>query len=55
MLAAALMLDHVHEHEKANRLREALDAQLRSGEALTSDLGGSAKTMEFTDTIIARL
>ena len=55
MLAAALMLDHVGEADKASRLREALDAQLRSGEGLTVDLGGTANTMEFTDNIIARL
>ena len=55
MLAAALMLDHVDEQEKANHLRESLDAQLTSGEGLTADLGGNAKTMEFADNIIARL
>ena len=55
MLAAALMLDHVDESDKATRLREALDAQLRSGEGLTVDLGGKANTMEFADNIIARL
>ena len=55
MLAAALMLDHVGEQEKGDRLREALDVQLQSGEGLTADLGGTAKTMEFADTIIARL
>ena len=55
MLASALMLDHVEEHEKATRLREALDAQLASGQHLTGDLGGSASTSEFTQQIIARL
>ncbi len=55
MLAAALMLDHVKESEKATRLREAIDAQLKSGEGLTGDLGGKANTMEFADNIIARL
>ncbi|MDW3096196.1 MAG: isocitrate/isopropylmalate family dehydrogenase [Gammaproteobacteria bacterium] len=55
MLAAALMLDHVEESEKATSLREALDAQLRSGEGLTVDLGGTANTEEFADNIIARL
>ena len=55
MLASALMLDHVGEQDKANCLREALDAQLTSGEGLTADLGGTAKTMEFADNIIARL
>ncbi|MCL4153235.1 UNVERIFIED_CONTAM: hypothetical protein GTU68_044389, partial [Idotea baltica] len=46
MLAAALMLDHVGEADKATRLREAIDAQLKSGEGLTGDLGGTANTME---------
>lgn len=55
MLAAALMLDHVGEPDKATCLREALDEQLTSGEGLTVDLGGTAKTMEFADNIIARL
>ena len=55
MLASALMLDHVGKQDKADRLREALDAQLTSGEGLTADLGGNAKTMEFADNIIARL
>ena len=55
MLAAALMLDHVDEHQKATRLREALDAQLRSEQGLTIDLGGSASTLEFADSIIARI
>ncbi|MFK8027151.1 MAG: isocitrate/isopropylmalate dehydrogenase family protein [Gammaproteobacteria bacterium] len=55
MLAAALMLDHVGEADKAARLRKAIDAQLTSGEGLTGDLGGKANTMEFTDNIIARL
>lgn len=55
MLAAALMLDHVDEHQKATCLREALDAQLRSEQGLTVDLGGSASTLEFADSIIARI
>lgn len=55
MLAAALMLEHVDEPEKAARLREALDAQLTSSKGLTVDLGGTANTMEFANNIIARL
>jgi len=55
MLAACLMLDHVGEADKATRLREAIGAQLTSGEGLTGDLGGKANTMEFADNIIARL
>jgi isocitrate dehydrogenase (NAD+) len=55
MLAAALMLEHVGEQDKATRLREALDAQLKSGKGLTADLGGTAKTMEYAENIIKRL
>jgi len=55
MLASGLMLDHVGEADKATRLREAIDAQLKGGEGLTGDLGGKANTMEFADNIIARL
>ncbi len=54
MLASALMLDHVGEQEKATTLREALDAQLRSGEGLTVDLGGTASTTQFAQNIIQR-
>lgn len=55
MLAAALMLEHVGEQDKATRLRGALDAQLTSGEGLTADLGGTTKTMQYADNIIQRL
>lgn len=55
MLAAALMLEHVGEQDKATQMREALNEQLTSGEGLTADLGGSAKTMQFADNIIQRL
>jgi isocitrate dehydrogenase (NAD+) len=55
MLAAALMLDHVEEADKATSLRKALDGQLKSGKGLTIDLGGKANTMEFAENIIARL
>jgi len=55
MLAAALMLEHVGEQDKATQLREALDEQLTSGVGLTADLGGTAKTMDFADNIIQRL
>jgi isocitrate dehydrogenase (NAD+) len=53
--AACLMLDHLHDTERANRIRGALEATIREGKVLTRDLGGSASTDEFTDAIIARL
>lgn len=55
LLAACLMLDHVGERPRAQRIRAAFEATLREGRTLTRDLGGIASTAEFTDAIVARL
>ncbi|HEX5831973.1 MAG TPA: isocitrate/isopropylmalate family dehydrogenase, partial [Gemmatimonadaceae bacterium] len=55
LLAACLMLDHVGERERGNRIRAALEATIREGRTVTRDLGGTAPTDEFTDAIIGRL
>jgi len=55
LLAAAMMLDHVSEHEKATRLREAIQATIDDGNCLTGDLGGKAGTNEYADAVMARL
>jgi isocitrate dehydrogenase (NAD+) len=55
MLAACLMLDHVGDRFRADRIRRALEATIRAGGVLTKDLGGSATTREFTDAVISRL
>jgi len=55
MFAAAMMLDHVNEQSKANRIRTTLDRLIREGKMLTRDLGGNANTTEFTDAVIAEL
>jgi isocitrate dehydrogenase (NAD+) len=55
MLAAALMLDHVKLHDKATRLRNAIDATLNVDRVRTGDLGGTASTSEFTRAMVARL
>ena len=56
MLAACLMLEHMGDHERADRLRSAIEATLREGGAsVTPDVGGTATTDGFTDAIIARL
>jgi isocitrate dehydrogenase (NAD+) len=54
LLAAALMLDHVGQNEKAERVRKALGETLNSS-TKTRDLGGTATTTEFTDALLARL
>ena len=51
LLSAVLMLDHVGERQKADRIRAALFAVLQEGRVRTRDLGGTATTTEFTDAI----
>lgn len=55
ILAAAMMLDHLNMADKANQVREAIKGTLLAKDRLTGDLGGSAKTSEFTDAVIERL
>ena len=55
MLSAAMMLDHVGHHDKAKRVRGAIDAALLKDKVRTGDLGGKANTKAFTKAVIARL
>jgi len=55
MLAAAMMLDHMGQPEKATSLREAMDATLNKDLVRTGDLGGKATTNEFTTALIKRI
>jgi isocitrate dehydrogenase (NAD+) len=55
VLAACMMLDHLGDSARAQRIRRALEGTIREGKILTRDLGGTATTTEFTDAIIARL
>jgi isocitrate dehydrogenase (NAD+) len=50
LLSAVLMLQHLHEDERAERIRSALHATLASGH-VTADLGGTATTSSFADAI----
>jgi isocitrate/isopropylmalate dehydrogenase len=45
------MLEHLGEQERADRIRGALLKVLADGRVRTHDLGGTAKTTEFTDAI----
>src|SRR6266516_4780147 len=51
ILTAAMMLDHLGEADAATRLRQATDAVLAEGKAVTRDLGGSASTTEMAEAI----
>jgi 3-isopropylmalate dehydrogenase len=66
ILSAAMLLDHVGETEKAERVRDAVAAVVREGEVRTYDMmripggpdaleKGAATTTEVTDAIIAAL
>jgi len=55
ILAACLMLDHVGDRFRADRIRRSLEAVIRAGKVLTRDLGGTATTREFADAVIAHI
>jgi isocitrate dehydrogenase (NAD+) len=55
LLSAVLMLYHLDEDDKAQRIMQALWTALGDGSARTADLGGSATTTQFTDAIVKAL
>lgn len=55
MLAAAMMLDHVGRSDLGNRLRRAINATLNEDKVRTTDLGGTATTLEYASAVAARI
>ncbi len=55
MLAAAMMLTHLGQPQRAARLRAAIVDAVGSGDRVTPDLGGNGQTETFTDAIIERI
>ncbi len=55
LMSGIMMLDHLGEFEAARRIELALDTVYREGKHLTRDVGGTAKTAQFTDAVIATL
>jgi isocitrate dehydrogenase (NAD+) len=55
MLAAAMMLDHVGELDRAQRIRGAIEQAIVRDGVRTRDLGGSATTQEFGDAVARRV
>ncbi|MGY6589070.1 MAG: isocitrate dehydrogenase [Wenzhouxiangella sp.] len=55
LLAAAQMLDHLGQQDKATKLREAIAETIAAGDRTTPDLGGSGTTESFTDAICQRV
>jgi len=54
MLAAAMMLDHIGELDRAQRIREAIAITLVRDGIRTRDLGGTASTAEFGNAVAKR-
>ncbi|MFB2858899.1 isocitrate dehydrogenase [Aeromonas hydrophila] len=55
ILASIQMLEYLGMQDKAERIRKAVRATIESGDRVTRDLGGTASTSEFTQSIIDRL
>jgi isocitrate dehydrogenase (NAD+) len=55
LLATAMMLDHCALPELAVRLRKAIDDTLNIDKVRTGDLGGSANTAAFTQSLVSRI
>jgi isocitrate dehydrogenase (NAD+) len=51
LLSGLMMLDHIGERQRAERIRAALTRVLSEGQVRTHDLGGHASTTEFTDAV----
>ncbi|MEE8267531.1 MAG: isocitrate/isopropylmalate family dehydrogenase, partial [Gemmatimonadales bacterium] len=51
ILAGAMMLDHLDEHEQAARVRAAVQHTVVEDAVRTRDLGGTATTAEFGDAV----
>jgi isocitrate dehydrogenase (NAD+) len=51
LLSALMMLDHLGERQRADRIRVSLSRVLSDGQVRTRDLDGQASTTEFTDAV----
>jgi isocitrate dehydrogenase (NAD+) len=57
IMSATMMLNHLHMHDLAEKIKSAYNAVLAEGrpDTLTRDLGGTAGTAGFADAVIAKL
>jgi len=55
ILAGVLMLKYLGEKKAADSIERAVAEALKEGKKLTYDLGGNAKTSEFTDYVISKI
>jgi NAD-dependent isocitrate dehydrogenase len=52
LFSALMMLRHIGENDRANRIGRAVLRVLAEGSTVTGDLGGTASTSEYTDAVI---
>lgn len=55
LMSGIMMLRHIDEQKAADRVQAAMLEVFAEGQAITRDLGGTAKTEEFANAIIAKL
>lgn len=55
LMSAIMMLDHIGELDAARKIEDALHKVYRDGTSLTRDVGGTATTAEFTNSVIRTL
>lgn len=55
ILASALMLDHLREHDTAERIRRAVRSTIAANDRVTPDLGGDGTTDSYTEALLERL
>lgn len=55
LLSSVMMLEYIGENELAKKLQNAIFNVLKKGITLTPDLGGTAKTTEYTQAIIQEI
>lgn len=55
ILTGVMMLKHLGEFEAAEKIDNAVTEVLKEGKVVTSDLGGTAKTMEFAQEVINKM
>ncbi|KAL8700872.1 MAG: hypothetical protein Q9201_005218 [Fulgogasparrea decipioides] len=55
LLSSIMMLQHMGLNEQADTIQKAIFETLAEGKHLTGDLGGKAKTHEYTKAIVSRL
>jgi isocitrate/isopropylmalate dehydrogenase len=52
VLAGAMMMEHLGQHEVAKRVRASVQSTLEARKTVTPDVGGSARTEEFAEAVI---